>query len=458
MMEDFLIDVKNLKTNFVTWKGVVKALDGVSFSIKKGETLGLVGETGCGKSVTSLSIMGLLPPTQGAIVGGKITFEGIDLTSKLAKSVKLIEKKGRRPKIRMSRRLHLKGQNFFNKIRGKDLSMIFQEPMTALNPVLSVGRQLTEPLLTHQREELLLRIISRVDVQKQDLEEIRDAMGKREVEKINKLMEDPLKNALVKQISSIYLRQDMTSLQKSEEIEKITKTKRPSRFVLNVYRQFLNGKGKVYWKLPLFKRRLMGPLFREARMIGIELLRSVNIYNPNNIIESYPHELSGGMRQRVMIAMALSCDPKLLIADEPTTALDVTTQAQILDLMKDLKRRTSASILFITHDLGVISDMADRIAVMYAGTVVEIGSKLDIFYEPKHPYTQGLLKSIPTEESMKTRLHIIPGSIPNLISPPSGCKFNPRCELAMDICREKNPDMRLVGKDHQAACWLYGGD
>jgi oligopeptide/dipeptide ABC transporter, ATP-binding protein, C-terminal domain len=199
----------------------------------------------------------------------------------------------------------------------------------------------------------------------------------------------------------------------------------------------------------------MRPLREEANKKAIELLRMVNIYEPESLLSAYPHELSGGMRQRVMIAMALSCDPKLLIADEPTTALDVTTQAQILDLMKDLKERTSASILFITHDLGVIADMADRISVMYAGNVVENGNKMQIFYNPKHPYTRGLLRSVPTEETMKSKLHIIPGSIPNMIDPPKGCKFHPRCEFAMDICSRERPPMKEIEEGHYVACWLY---
>lgn len=458
MNETPMLSVENLKTSFVTWKGVVKALDGVSFVINKGEALGLVGETGCGKSVTSLSIMGLLPPTQGTIVGGKIIFDGVDLTDKTDGTVRIKEKKGRRTKIRMKRRAYLKSQTFLNTIRGKNVSMIFQEPMTALNPVLPIGRQMTEPIVVHRRKELIERIISRIEVTEDGLREIKETASKRENEKMALIEQDPFKKALLEQVLSVYARGDLTSLQKDEEIESITAKKRPSKIVVGIYRSYLEGKNSIYWKLPFLKKRFMQPLEREARSIGVELLRSVNIYNPEKIIESYPHELSGGMRQRVIIAIALSCDPKLLIADEPTTALDVTTQAQILDLFKDLKQRTSASILFITHDLGVISDMADRIAVMYAGNIVEIAPKLSIFYEPKHPYTQGLLKSIPTEETMKTKLHIIPGSIPNLITPPTGCKFNPRCERVMDVCRDKAPEIKKVEDDHYVACWLYGGD
>ncbi|MGC8619584.1 MAG: ABC transporter ATP-binding protein [Thermoplasmata archaeon] len=449
-----LVVVENLKTNFVTWKGVVKALDGVTFTIYKGETLGLVGETGCGKSVTSLSIMGLLPPTEGTIVDGKITFEGNELTKFVGKDV-WIKEKGKKAKIKSKRRIYKKVQNYMNQFRGKYMAMIFQEPMTAINPVLSIGYQLTEPLLQHQKKELASRIFARQKITNEVFMDIKNAVLSENREKQKSFMDDPVQYSMLTQINSIYFRKDLTLLQKNELIDELIKEKPLSPFRLKFLEDYANDKNKFIYKLPIIKGYLLKPIYKEAERKAIELLRLVGIYDPETVIHEYPHELSGGMRQRVMIAMALSCDPKLLIADEPTTALDVTTQAQILDLMKDLKDRISASILFITHDLGVISDMADRVAVMYAGNIVEIGNKMDIFYNPKHPYTQGLLRSIPTEKTMKEKLHVIPGSIPNMINPPQGCRFHPRCEHAMEICSREKPPMKEVEKDHYVACWLY---
>ncbi|MEM2722599.1 MAG: ABC transporter ATP-binding protein, partial [Thermoplasmata archaeon] len=306
--------------------------------------------------------------------------------------------------------------------------------------------------------ELMMRILSRHIVDENTFNEIKNLVFSNNKERLLELSKDPLKYALIEQMKSIYFRNDLTDLQKDELISELRNSDKVSRMHIEFYKKIVESKHEgLIFKIPILKSYLMRPLKLEAKKRAIELLRLVNIYDPESLLSAYPHELSGGMRQRVMIAMALSCDPKLLIADEPTTALDVTTQAQILDLMKDLKERTSASILFITHDLGVISDMADRVAVMYAGNIVEIGNKMQIFYNPKHPYTRGLLRSIPTEETMKSKLHIIPGSIPNMIDPPKGCKFHPRCEFAMDICSREVPKMTQIEDGHSVACWLYQG-
>jgi peptide/nickel transport system ATP-binding protein len=320
-----LLEVKNLRTYFFTEDGVVPAVDGVSFHVKHGETLGVVGESGCGKSVTSISILRLIPNVSGKIMeGSEILFEGknlIDLTEK--------EMRG---------------------IRGNDISMIFQEPMTSLNPVMKIGKQISEVLKLHQN--------------------------------------------------------------KSKE---------------------------------------------EARGIAIEMLTLVGIPRPEKIIDEYPHSLSGGMRQRVMIAMALACNPKLLIADEPTTALDVTIQAQILGLMRKLKTEFNASIILITHNLGVVAETCQRVIVMYAGKVVEEGSVFEIFEEAKHPYTQGLLRSIPSLDTKHQVLDSIPGSVPNPLNMPKGCRFAPRCIKAMDICKEKQPELTTLGEDRTVRCFLYEG-
>ncbi|MCG7337614.1 ABC transporter ATP-binding protein [Sporosarcina sp. ACRSM] len=317
-----LLKVNNLQTHFKSDAGVVKAVDGVSFAVSKGETLGIVGESGSGKSVTSLSIMRLLKDTPGQIAGGEILYDGQDL-------VKVSESQMR-------------------EIRGNDIAMIFQEPMTSLNPVFKIGRQLEEAIRLHLK------------------------FGK-----------------------------------------------------------------------------------KEARARAIEMLKAVGISRPDTIVDEFPHQLSGGMRQRVMIAMAMACNPKILIADEPTTALDVTIQAQILDLMRNLSKTAETAILLITHDLGVVAEMCDRVVVMYAGRAVEESDVYSIFSNPKHPYTQGLLASIPKMGERVDRLQSIPGNVPIPTRMPEGCKFAPRCPLAMEVCWEKEPAYKEVSTKHSVRCWLH---
>ena len=319
-----LLRVENLKTYFFTDDGVVKAVDGVSLRVNRGETLGLVGESGCGKSVTSLSIMRLIA-SPGRIVEGEINLRGLDVA-------KLNEEDMRH-------------------IRGNRISMIFQQPTSCLNPVFRVGNQIAESLIIHR------------------------------------------------------------------------------------------GYDKP-----------------RARQRAIELLTMVGIPSAKTRVDAYPHEMSGGMCQRVMIAMGLSCEPELLIADEPTTALDVTIQAQILELMKDLKNRFNAGILLITHDLGVIAEMADDVSVMYAGKIVEESPVNELFEAPKHPYTQGLLASIPVLGEIKERLAVIPGSVPSLRNLPAGCRFAGRCPYVMDICRVEEPALLRLSDTRTVRCWLYADD
>jgi len=320
-----LLEVKNLKTYFYTEDGVVKAVDGVDFHVFPGEVMGLVGESGCGKSVTSLSIMRLISPP-GKIVSGEILFEGKDL-------------------VRAS-------EDEMIQVRGNRVSMIFQQPQTALNPVFKVGDQIAEVLSIHQ------------------------SMGK-----------------------------------------------------------------------------------EKGRSRAVELLKMVGIPDPERRAEAYPHELSGGQAQRVMIAMALACVPDLLIADEPTTALDVTIQAQILDLMRNLRQNIGTAIILITHDLGVVAEMVERVAVMYAGYIVEQADVQPLFEKPLHPYTQGLIGSIPILGKLKDRLEVIPGSVPNLVNLPPGCRFAPRCksrnEHALSICTEQEPGLFEYSPNHLVRCWLY---
>lgn len=318
---DKILEVKNLRTSFFTHAGEVKAVNGVSFSLNKGEALGIVGESGSGKSITVMSVMRLLADN-GKIMDGEVLFKGESIVSIPEKTME--------------------------SIRGNEMGMIFQDPMTSLNPVLTVGEQLMEPLKKHKK------------------------------------------------------------MSKDQAFKK-----------------------------------------------AVEMLALVGIPSPESRMKQYPHEFSGGMRQRVMIAMALTCEPQLLIADEPTTALDVTIQAQILEIMKDLKERLDTSIILITHDLGVVADVCDRINVMYGGTIVESGTSEDVFYNPRHPYTWGLLKSVPNPKDLvKERLKPIEGQPPDLLNPPKGCPFAARCDYAMEICTEMRPEQFKISEGHTAACFL----
>lgn len=324
-----LIEFDNLQTYFYTDAGTVKSVDGVSFDIPIGKTVGVVGESGCGKSVTSLSLMGLLPGPYGQIAGGEIRYN----SKELGKTVNLAKLP----------------QSIHGKIRGGEISMIFQEPMTSLNPIFTIGEQIEEVIYYHDPKE--------------------------------------------------------------------TKEGRKQR--------------------------------------TLELLKSVGISRVEEIYKSYPHELSGGMRQRVVIAMSLACGPNFIVADEPTTALDVTIQAQILDLLRELKNKINASIMLITHDLGVVAEMADYVVIMYAGRVVEKGEVKEIFKNPKHPYTRGLLKSRPVLQEGTERLYSIPGAVPNPINMPSGCFFKNRCENCIDICDTVYPKLIDISDTHKVTCHLY---
>ena len=324
MTDQPIIEIKNLKTYFKTDEGIAHAVDDVSFSVYPGETLGIVGESGCGKSVTSLSIMKLIPQPPGYFAGGEILYKGRNILDI--------------PETDM------------REIRGNKISMIFQEPMTSLNPVFTVGHQIEEAIIVHQ------------------------------------------------------------------------------------------GLNAV-----------------DARQKAIEMLKLVSIPSPEQRVDDYPHQLSGGMRQRIMIAMALSCNPEVLIADEPTTALDVTIQAQILELIEDLQKELNLAVIMITHDLGVVAEVCDRVVVMYAGQIVEKGSVRDIFKNPQHPYTKGLLASIPKmgKDESSQSLYNIKGMVPSATEFPQGCHFNPRCDLVTDKCKAENPNLELVNPDtvHQVRCW-----
>lgn len=366
-----LLSVRNLTTRFYTYEGVVKALDGVTFDVERGETFALVGETGCGKSVTALSILRLVPEPPGKIVDGEVILDGENLLSLSDKELR--------------------------EIRGRRIAMVFQDPMTYINPVFTIGDQISEAILLHQdlrREALKMKI---------------------------------------------------------EELRSLSKAN-PSRSIVDK----INSKiEKLESSLENPPRLSRGELKRAALKKTVEVLKMVKMPYPDKVVKQYPHELSGGMRQRAMIAMALSCRPDLFIADEATTSLDVTIQAQILQLLNELKEKLDTSVIIITHDLGIVAEMCDRVGVMYAGNIVETARTEDLFKEPLHPYTQGLLNAIPKLDEEVEELHVIPGSVPNLINPPSGCRFHPRCQYAMEICRKEKPSMVEKKRDHRVACHLF---
>jgi len=381
-----IVRLQDVIVRFYTYEGIVKALEGVNLFIKKGETLGLVGETGCGKTITGLSIFNLIPPP-GKIVSGNILFKTKSGETKNILSLNETE---------------------LQQIRGAEISMIFQEPSSSLNPVYTIGDQISEVFLTHRRESLLKNVIKSIE---KDLEEKKNEF---------------FRGLILRFEKSVYerMRTDPDSLTI-----------------------------KVLDRIPIL-RRYKRRIELEAKKRTVKLLEELGIPDPERVFDMYPHELSGGMQQRAVIAMAIACNPILLVADEPTTSLDVTIQARILELIKELKRRFDTTVLFITHDLGVTAEMCDRVAVMYAGNIVELADVIEIFRNPLHPYTKGLMESIPQPgKEYKT----IKGSVPNLINPPPGCRFHTRCDFKMDICSKKRPNLIEVKKDHYVACHLYDG-
>lgn len=385
-----LIEIKDLKTNFYTYEGIVQALDGINLSMREGEILGLVGETGCGKSVTALSILRLIRPP-GKIEAGEVILRLQDESSQSKDPIDLLDQT----------------EPLMQKVRGNEVSMIFQEASEALNPVYSVNNQVSESFLLHRQKELCRDVLKKIE---QDL-------GK---------ATSFLRRIILKMERRIYLRM----------------RENPSSSWL-----------AILSFLPIvrsYKRRMVN----QARIESIELLRILGIPHPEEVVRRYPHQLSGGMQQRIVIAMALACSPTLLIADEPTSNLDVTIQAQILDLLQGLREKLKTSILFITHDLGVVAEICERAAVMYAGHIVEVAPVHPLFRKPLHPYTQGLLKSVP-RPGEKGRLQSIEGNVPNLIHPPPGCRFHPRCPSVMAKCSERKPALRETEQGRFVACYLH---
>ena len=455
-----LLRVNDLQVSFITRTGRIQAIDDVSFEIRPGETFGLVGETGCGKSQTALAVMRLTPEA-GIIEQGQIWFMGTNLAENISKEFKLIQKKNNRPKLKRNKSMLNQLNHKINQIRGKEITMIFQEPMTSLNPVYSVGRQISEILLRHKLDFLVKRIIARNSVTEEKLREITTAASHHELSQSE--LQDILRRIgledLEDQISFTLNRRDIGATQKIRTISNLSRKK-----VEPVKLKFLSRLSKsngqipleyrILNRIPIARRWLATPLEEEALQVSYELLSVVNMPNVENVLRQYPHELSGGMRQRVMIAMAIATRPKLLIADEPTSALDVTVQAQILELLRELKMRFNSAILFISHDIGVIAEICDRVGVMYAGNLVEVSRLDQLFADPKHPYTQGLFASIPKYGEKRDLLQTIEGTVPDLIDPPKGCRFRTRCPRVHEKCSTVPPWVE-IGTEHGVLCWLY---
>jgi peptide/nickel transport system ATP-binding protein len=456
-----LLRVNGLRVSFITRAGKIQAINDVSFEIRAGETFGLVGETGCGKSQTALAVMRLTPEA-GIIERGEIWFAGTNLTKNIAHEFKLIEKKNSRPKLKRNKAMLKRLNQEINEIRGKEMSMIFQEPMTSLNPVYTVGRQVSETLLRHSIDLLVDRILARSVATKEKLEEIMSAATHEGLSqaKLRELLQKSGVEGLEDQILFVLSRKDIGVAQKIRRISELAEHRvKPITIKFLVELKKSNGKMPVEYrilnKLPIVRRWLWGTIEKEALDVSYELLSLVNMPNAESVLRQYPHELSGGMRQRVMIAIAIATRPKLVIADEPTSALDVTVQAQILELLGELKKTFNSAILFISHDIGVISEICDRVGVMYAGNLVEVARLDQLFADPKHPYTQGLLASIPKYGEKRELLRTIDGTVPNLIEPPKGCRFRTRCPRTFDKCSQDPPWLQM-DRDHGVVCWLHG--
>lgn len=503
---NYYVQVDRLVTRFFTSKGIVKALDGVSFGIKSGEVYGLVGESGCGKSVTATSIMDLIPDPPGRIISGGIHIDGFNILGDLDKLVKIKIKSQTDVRIKRNKHLIKRHNLVLSGIRGKKLAMIFQEPFLALNPVITIGDQIIESILLHNRVDIANAIIRRETIKPEDLSKLAEELVSMDDEsrriRVNRWVQsygvtvlEPTINDLFRSSSDVsYLTKELSTLILSEKrvddlseivlardyyrgrdkllelhMQLMEEERRgnhqrieSTRTALTEFERSMKQDFSSYtFKKRFFKKKLEKPFKDEARRRTLELLKLVNIAGAERVIDSYPHELSGGMQQRAMIAMALSSNPKLLIADEPTTALDVTTQAQILDLIKDLNTVVKSSVLFITHDLAVVAEMCNRVGVMYAGNLVEETSVTEIFRKPQHPYTIGLMKSVPRADRQYEKgykLESISGNVPNLITPPTGCRYHPRCEFAMEVCSQKKPKLVEIGEGHKVACFLYSNE
>ncbi len=499
--ESAILRVRDLRTYFYTYDGVVKALDGVTFKVHRGETVGLVGETGCGKSVTAFSITRLISDPPGRVMSGEVFFEGADLLWGLDKEATYfpIGDTGRVKVKRKFRRIKAANERM-SSIRGRAISTIFQEPTQAMNPVFSIADQLSEVLLLHRGRDIIDELLHATPDSPEvgragaRLLDAARAGSRPEIvaaaaafgiaahapsigtqafyivrptssrpEETRRELGKSLNRLRVRGSVRRYLAYERKLLEIQEKLNEVYLSEMKDQAAHTTARLGLRRRAgqlrltHFYYRVWGLHRRLGAQLKRELFWRVVHMLEGVSIANPVQVARGYPHELSGGMLQRVMIAMSLSSEPDLLIADEPTTALDVTIQAQILELMRDLKERVGTAILLITHDLAVVAEVADNVCVMYAGRIIEQGPVREVFRRPLHPYAQGLLASIPRLDKPSKELSSIPGSVPNLITPPSGCRFHPRCPYAMPVCKTEAPPMTIEGPDHRVACYLYQG-
>ncbi len=455
---EIILEIKNLHVHFFTRLGEVKAIRGINLKVKKGEVLGLVGESGCGKSVTSLSIVDLLPSGIGAITEGDIIFESENITNYYKKEFKIIRRKNG-GKIKPSRRAAKKVENNVQNIRGK-ISMIFQDPLTSLDPLYKVQTQMLESILYNNLKTITRRVLEK-DELKNANSQLLDSLSKLDsIAFMNKIKEQYGTEGFYQELVYITNMNLSESDKKMKIIRSIKSVPDLNSRDREKLKKILNRNRRRVQK-PKDRRKsgfanVKNPLIREAILYSLELFEFIDMPSPERVLNSYPHELSGGMKQRVMIALAIANNPRILIADEPTTSLDVTTQYQILYLLKNLNKRLGLTIIFITHDLGVMAAIADRIAVMYSGKILEVGPANLFFTNPLHPYTQGLLRCVPVERMEKKRLFTIPGQVPNLLNPPKGCPFADRCDRVMKKCLENEPPL-VSYNNRDVYCWLYEG-
>ena len=495
-----VLDVQDLKTFFFTYEGVVRALDGISFQLRRGETTGLVGETGCGKSVTALSITRLVPDPPGRIFGGRILLGSIDLLHGLDQEARFRQRANSR-KVRVLRSFRrIRAANArMEAVRGRRIAMIFQEPSQALNPVFSIANQFGEILFLHHGpaivDEMLATtpddpavppaiealVLAGEGDDRDDLRAAAVALGeaarsprlateafyavqtRRGRAEHRRALREAVARLRVGSFRRRYLAHRRRLAVLREQMNRVRlaelggdRSAGPEGRRL-ARRTSVERLTHAYFGIVGVRRWVKAPLERELYWRVVRGLEGVRIANPAQVARGFPHELSGGMIQRVMIAMALSGEPDVLLADEPTTALDVTIQAQILELLDELRRRVGTAILLITHDLAVVAEVADRVCVMYAGQIIEQATVRELFDRPLHPYTQGLLASVPRVDQPEKSLKGISGYVPDLITPPSGCRFHPRCPHAMPVCKGEKPPTTREGSDHTVACYLYHG-
>jgi len=497
---EVVLSVRDLRTYFFTFDGVVRALDGVTFELRRGETTGLLGETGCGKSVTARSILRLVPDPPGRVIGGSISYRGVDLLWGLEREARYDgDLRTDRVKVRRSSRGIKAAHERMSAIRGRRITMIFQEPSEAFRPELTVATQLGSALLLSRGLEILDGLLGATPDDPavpaaleavvaatarpppRPLRAAANALGEAArspdlaTEAFHLALESGSPSATSSDLARAVRRRRLTRVQRrylahrrrlyalDESLRSLylaemrTRTSRRGARRANRVRAAAERLSHAYFGLWGLREHVAGPLYDELFWRVVRLLEGVSVANPVEVARGFPHQLSGGALKRVMVAEAISPDPDVLIADEPTGSLDVAIQARVLERMRELRERLGSAVLLISHDLGVIAEAADRVYVMYAGEIVEGGTVRDVFHHPLHPYTQGLLASVPRFDRPGSELRSIPGSLPDPLDHPPGCRFHPRCPSVMPICREERPPTTQEGSGRTVACYLYSG-